>query len=123
MRLEFSLKARIWSIASAFLLQITTKAAPKASHGSEDVGEEMVSPGRYATTRGRMTIRDTFTEVPLSVCYPRLNSTLPLDRTITTLDGVEMHDPCASVDSQSLDLVNKAEGLGLRSAVSFLLVE
>ena len=78
----------------------------------------MIKP-RVQTDRdgGRMAIPNTFTTVePMGVCYPRLNSTLPLD-------GVKVDNPRPALDGQSLDLVNKVEGLGLRSTVGFLLVE
>lgn len=66
---------------------------------------------------GHMAILDTFTTVgPMSVCYPRLNSTLPLD-------GIKVHNPGTPLDSQRFDLVNKVEGLGLDSAISLLLVK
>lgn len=64
-----------------------------------------------------MPILHTFTTIePASVCYPRLNTTL-------RLEDIKMNDLGAPADSQSLDLVNKAEGLGLGSAVSLLLVK
>ena len=66
---------------------------------------------------GHMAVLDTFTTVgPMSVCYPRLNSTLPLE-------NVHVDNGSPAFDSQSLDLVNKVEGLGLDSAVSFLLIK
>lgn len=68
-------------------------------------------------TGGNMAILETFTTVgPMAVCYPRLNTTLPLR-------DVKMNDPSAPLNSESFHLVNKAEGLGLDSAVRLLLVE
>jgi hypothetical protein len=64
-----------------------------------------------------MAILETFTTVgPMSVCYPRLSTTLlPAD--------IQVDDKCPSLDNQGLDLVNKAEGLGLGSTVRFLPVK
>lgn len=73
-------------------------------------------------TEGKMAILDTFTTTgPLSVCYPRLNSTLPPEKTLS--DGIEMQHPGSLFDRQSLDLMNKFEGLSLGSTVGFLLIE
>ena len=64
-----------------------------------------------------MAMIDAFTTVgPLAVCYPRLNSTLPLA-------DVQMKDLSTPVDSESLDLVNKVEVLSLDSVVRLLLTE
>ncbi len=60
---------------------------------------------------------ETFTTAgPMSKCFPRLNGTLPLE-------DVHMHDLRLGRDSEAPHLVNKAEGLGLASAVGFLLPE
>jgi len=64
-----------------------------------------------------MAILETFTTVgPMAICYPRLNSTLPLA-------DVKMKDPSAPVDSEGLDLVNKVEVLCLDGVVRLLLAE
>ncbi len=64
-----------------------------------------------------MAMLDTFTTTePMSVCYPRLNTTMPLEQ-------VKVSHLGSALDAQSFDLSNKAEGLGLSSAVGFLLVE
>lgn len=64
-----------------------------------------------------MAILDTFTTIgPMSVCYPRLNSTVPLD-------GIKMHNPSAALDSEGLYLVDKTERLGLGGAIGLLLPE
>lgn len=66
---------------------------------------------------GRMAILETFTTVgPMAVCYPRLNSTLPLA-------DIEVKNPGTPVNSECLDLVNKVEVLGLDSIVRLLLTE
>jgi hypothetical protein len=79
-----------------------------------------VEPIEYSvfyTMGGVMPIINTFTTVePISVCYPRLNGTLPLE-------DVKVHDLGTSIDDQGLYLVNKAEGLGLSRAVGLLLVK
>jgi hypothetical protein len=66
---------------------------------------------------GHMAILDTFTTVgPMSVCYPRLNSTVPLD-------SVQVDNPSTGLYNERLNLVNKVEGLGLSSGMSLLLPE
>lgn len=64
-----------------------------------------------------MAILNTFTTVgPMSVCYPRLNSTVPLE-------CVQVDNPSARLDSEGLHLMNKVEGLGLCSSMGLLLPE
>ena len=66
---------------------------------------------------GDMSILNTFTTVgPIGVCYPRLNSTVPLN-------SVQVDDPSAGFDSEGLDLVNKVERLGFGCGVRILLPE
>lgn len=64
-----------------------------------------------------MSILNTFTTVgPIGVCYPRLNSTVPLN-------SVQVDNPSAGLDSEGLDLVNKIEGLRLGGGMGLLLTE
>ena len=64
-----------------------------------------------------MAILNTFTTVgPMNVCYPRLNSTVPLN-------GVQVDNPRARLDSEGLHLMNKVEGLGLSGSMGPLLPE
>lgn len=64
-----------------------------------------------------MPILNTFTTIePASVCYPRLNTTLPLE-------DVKVNHLSTPADNQSFDLVNKTEGLGLGSAIGLLLIK
>jgi hypothetical protein len=66
---------------------------------------------------GKMAILNTFTTVgPISVCYPRLNSTVPLN-------SVEMHNPSPTLNGEGLYFMDKTEGLGFGSAVGLLLPE
>jgi hypothetical protein len=75
-------------------------------------------PGR------RVAVLDTYTTSgPLSVCYPRLNSTLPPDRSPSPSEDVKVGDPRTGLDCQSLDLMNKAEFLGLDGTVGLLLIK
>ena len=82
-----------------------------------------MEPKLHADGTGRrMAILDTFTTSgPMSVCYPRLNSTLPPER--PALDGVKVNNPSSAIDKQGLDLVNEVECFGFDSAVGFLLVK
>ena len=61
-----------------------------------------------------MAILNTFTTIePLTVSYPRLNGTMPLD-------GVQVEHSRSILDTQGLDLMNKTEACGFGGAIGLL---